>query len=84
MEEVKAVFSITTPITMYYLMLYIQPSGDTILANVLGRNQVKYLVFDGNYSFPSISVDPDAFRSSKFTFNSVGLKKLPYAYALCR
>ena len=79
MEEVKVAFSsITTPITMGSLTLHIQSFGDIIPADILGRNQLTdNLTIVGHLNFvPSLSIDPDAFRTSKLTVQSVHLKKL--------
>lgn len=68
MQEIKAAFSsLTTPITMRSIRLYIQPSGDTIPADVFGESIATYLFYIiGNRNFPMLTVDPNAFRSSTF------------------
>ena len=78
MEEVKAVFnSLTTPIEIHSIGLYIQRSGDTIPADVLGRSPVtSYIGIIGKNNFPSVRVDPDAFRSSRFTVEKIEFQKL--------
>ena len=78
MEEVKAVFSsLTSPIEMFRITLYVQSPGDTIPADILGRSITTfYLTIIGNSDFPTVSVDPNAFRSSRLTVEYVELKKL--------
>ena len=78
MEEVKAVFSsFTASLQIFRITLYVQSPGDTIPADILGRSLTTfYLTIIGNINFPSISIDPEAFRSSRLTIESVEFQKL--------
>jgi len=73
MLEVKAAFrSLTTPITIRILELYIQPSGDTIPADIFGKSVATYLFYIiGDQNFPTLTMDSDAFPSSTFLAKSV-------------
>jgi len=66
MLEVKAAFrSLTTPIAMRFTRLYIQPSGDNIPADIFGESVAESFVYIiGDENFPTLTVDPDAFRPS--------------------
>lgn len=84
MEEVKAVFNNKTdsPIDIYDLHLTIRLSGDFIPADLLGRSKVfgylklfGYTYGDGRNQ-SSVTVDPNAFRSSNNTLTVLHLANI--------
>ncbi len=78
MLEVKTAFrSLTTPITMRTINLYIQPSGDTIPEDIFGESMAMYEFYIiGNRNFPTLTVHPNAFRSSTFLVENIEFKFL--------
>jgi len=80
MEEVKIAFSrISPPIDIDDFKLYIrQSSGETIPADLLGQNRVtRALMINGPVDTkPLIRVDPNAFRSSINSLQSVSIIEL--------
>ena len=80
MEEIKIVFSrISPPIEIDYLTLYIRPPpGDSIPADLLGQSRVRgELEIIGQYDLPPLlRVDPNAFRSSSDSLQSISFSRL--------
>jgi len=80
MEEIKIVFSrISPPIEIDYLTLYIRPPpGDSIPADLLGQSRVRgELEIIGQYDLPPLlRVDPNAFRSSGDSLESISFSRL--------
>jgi len=81
MEDIKSVFTnLTSPISIYQLNLYIQDSGDSIPADLLGQSQVINALSLQRRPFGTtylpLTIDPNAFRSSKTSLQSIEMKYL--------
>ena len=78
MDEVKTIFTTTSPLNIYTLYLRVRPSGDSIPADIIGQSTIEFLELLGHPDepYPLLSVDPNAFSSSKNTLLAVGVYQL--------
>jgi len=80
MEEIRIVFSrISPPIDIDDLRLFIRPPpGDSIPADLLGQSRVRgELKIIDQYDLPPLlRVDPNAFRSSSNSLQSISFQQL--------
>lgn len=81
MDDVKTIFSqLASPVDINQLTLYIQSSGDSIPADLLGQSRVTNMLSlvrpSSSYVNTTITVDSNAFRSSKDTLQSIKIKYL--------
>lgn len=72
MDQIKQIFG-SSPFDIYQIVIYLQASGDSIPADLLGSNSISssLSIFGASTStawpYASLNVSSDAFRSSQYT-----------------